>query len=135
MSNYDLRLTSSKSSPQKLITSLNSESLSLRNFKCELLIYRINFVTKASWKRFCGALRDLVAFVQLKKREKHPWRSVNFSKVAGFSFLNCTNGTKRVTHHRFLWMYLLDIASYSHNQNIALMIEDFVFFKKVLVQG
>ena len=29
----------------------------------------------------CGALRNLVAFVQFKKREKHPWRSVNFSKV------------------------------------------------------
>ena len=28
----------------------------------------------------CGALRDLVAFVQFKKREKHPWRSVNFGK-------------------------------------------------------
>ena len=31
------------------------------------------------------ALRDLVPFVQFKKREKHPWRSVTFSKVAGFS--------------------------------------------------
>ena len=31
----------------------------------------------------CGALRDLVPFVQFKNREKHPWRSVNFSKVAG----------------------------------------------------
>ena len=31
----------------------------------------------------CGALRDLVPFVQFKKREKHPWRSVTFSKVAG----------------------------------------------------
>ena len=30
-------------------------------------------------------LRDLVPFVQFKKREKHPWRSVNFSKVADFS--------------------------------------------------
>ena len=39
----------------------------------------------------------------LKKREKHPWKRVNFSKVAGkcnippwvFSrFLNCTNGYK-----------------------------------------
>ena len=29
----------------------------------------------------CGALRDLVAFAQFKKRENHPWRSVNFSKV------------------------------------------------------
>ena len=29
------------------------------------------------------ALRDLVPFVQLKKREKRPWRSVAFNKVAG----------------------------------------------------
>ena len=35
--------------------------------------------------RKCGALRNLVAFVQFKKREKHPWRSVKFSKVPGFS--------------------------------------------------
>ena len=27
-------------------------------------------------------LCDLVLFVQFKKREKHPWRSVIFSKVA-----------------------------------------------------
>ena len=27
------------------------------------------------------ALRDFALFVQFKKREKHPWRSVNFSKV------------------------------------------------------
>ena len=32
----------------------------------------------------CDALRDLAAFVQLRKREEHPWRSVNFSKVAGY---------------------------------------------------
>ena len=32
-----------------------------------------------------GVLRDLVPFVQFRKREKRPWRSVNFSKVAGFS--------------------------------------------------
>ena len=30
------------------------------------------------------ALRDLIPFAQFKKLEKHPWRSVNFSKVAGF---------------------------------------------------
>ena len=29
----------------------------------------------------CGALRDLVPFVQFKKREKHPWRSVNFGNI------------------------------------------------------
>ena len=28
-------------------------------------------------------LRDLVPFAQFKKHEKHPWRSVTFSKVAG----------------------------------------------------
>ena len=33
----------------------------------------------------CDALRDLVPFVQFKRREKHPWKSVNFSKIAGFS--------------------------------------------------
>ena len=32
----------------------------------------------------CDVFRALVPFVQLKKREKHPWRSVTFSKVAGF---------------------------------------------------
>ena len=41
-------------------------------------------------KDICDALHDLVPFVQFQKREKHPWRSVNFSKVAG----HCTNGTK-----------------------------------------
>ena len=58
----------------------------------------------------CGGLHDLVPFAQFKKREKHPWKSVNFSRVAGFKpatlpkltllhgffsrFLNCKNGTK-----------------------------------------
>ena len=31
----------------------------------------------------CDALRNLVALVQFKKHEKHPWRSVDFSNVAG----------------------------------------------------
>ena len=36
-----------------------------------------------SWDT-CDVFRDLVPLVPLKKREKHPWRSVNFSKVVGF---------------------------------------------------
>ena len=45
------------------------------------------------------ALRDLVTFVQFKKREKHPWRSVDLLKLTllhgCFSrFLSRTNGTK-----------------------------------------
>ena len=30
-------------------------------------------------KHICDALRDLIPFVQVKKREKHTGRSVNFS--------------------------------------------------------
>ena len=32
----------------------------------------------------CDVLRNLVPFVQFKKRENHPWKNVTFSKVAGF---------------------------------------------------
>ena len=55
-------------------------------------------------------LCDLAPLLQFKKHEKHPWKSVTFSKVSGFwpatllkvtllhgcfsHFLNCTNGTK-----------------------------------------
>ena len=57
----------------------------------------------------CDVLSDLVPLVQFKKREKHPWRSVDFSNVAGFypatflkvilvrgkvTLLHGTNGTK-----------------------------------------
>ena len=52
----------------------------------------------------CDVLRDLVPFIQFIKREKHPWRSVTFSKVTGLKItllyecssriLNCTNGIK-----------------------------------------
>ena len=31
--------------------------------------------------KICDALRDLVLFVQFKKREKHPWRSVILVKL------------------------------------------------------
>ena len=85
-------------------------------FKKHVVIMNVYFI-------LCGALRDLVAFAQFKKLEKHPWRSVTFSKLAGVRvslwkklqvslfliklqsvtksdtppwvfFLNCTNGTK-----------------------------------------
>ena len=35
----------------------------------------------------CVALRDLLALVQFLKREKHPWRSVNFTKIIGCCML------------------------------------------------
>ena len=37
------------------------------------------------WKPICDALRDLLSYVQFKKREKHPWRNVTFSLVT-FTF-------------------------------------------------
>ena len=40
-----------------------------------------------SFNLICGALCDLVPFVQFKKREKHPWRSVNFS-ACNFTKIN-----------------------------------------------
>ena len=54
--------------------------------------------------------------------EKHPWRSVTFSKVAGFftksntppwvlfMFLNCTNGTES-RQHITLWYFKRNIRS------------------------
>ena len=36
-----------------------------------------NSIKSGKFLVICDALRDLVAFVQFKIREKHPWRSVN----------------------------------------------------------
>ena len=47
----------------------------------------MSFVVQGIFFYICGALRDLVPCAQFKKREKHPWRSVNFSKVAGYGAL------------------------------------------------
>ena len=42
------------------------------------------FVRSDGFTELCiyDALRYLIPFVQFKKREKHPWRSVTLSKVA-----------------------------------------------------
>ena len=41
----------------------------------------------ASQILICDVLHDLVPFEQFKNREKHPWRSVTFSKVAGYQIV------------------------------------------------
>ena len=59
--------------------SANSHKIANNSSNCLKL-----FLQKAQYSGFkCGALRDLISFVQFKKREKHPWRTVNFSKLAG----------------------------------------------------
>ena len=50
-----------------------------------LWVYSYDSPSKLKKMFDCDALRDLVPFVRFKKREKHPWRSVNFGKVAGWS--------------------------------------------------
>ena len=35
-------------------------------------------------EKICDVSRNLVTFAKFKKREKHPWRSVTYSKVADF---------------------------------------------------
>ena len=60
-------------------------------------------------KEICDKLHDLVPLVEFKKRKKHPWMSVTFSKVDVFHiFLNCTNGTKSYnTLHIVLYFNLI----------------------------
>ena len=36
-------------------------------------------------KIMLDALRNLEQFAEFKKREKYPWRSIVFTKIAGFS--------------------------------------------------
>ena len=69
----------------------------------------------------CGALRDLVPFVQFKKREKHPWRSVNF-----------TNGTKSCNASHFrqrLWSRYFSKHAIFH----YLFLEYILLFRCVLL--
>ena len=46
------------------------------------------------------ALLDFVPFEQFRKHEKHPWKSVTFSKVVGFnnpSFLTPSSSSNKKT--------------------------------------
>ena len=63
-------------------------SIQFQRFNSNMIQQYLIIVKKPHWEIMfsCGTLHDLVPFVQFKKREKHPWRSVTFSKVAGWSF-------------------------------------------------
>ena len=78
-------------------------------------------------KYICGALRDLLLFVQFKKHEKHPWRSVNFScrlqpatllkltllRGCSSRFLNCTNSTKSSNASHLYTTFIFNIPQKS----------------------
>ena len=55
-------------------------------------LYLSGVLTDNCGKTFstCDALRDLVPFVQFKKREKHPWKSVVLrERFSRFLTLSC----------------------------------------------
>ena len=78
--------------PSTMILSLLVYICCSCHFSCllQIVIRIIYSVRKQNFGDFrtCDALCDLVPFVQFKKREKHLWRSVNFSKVARFTEIN-----------------------------------------------
>ena len=85
--------------PENVNQSYNMEAIYLYIYFWKKGSFKMYFFLPPNFK-IC-ALRDLVPFVQFKKREKHLWRSVTFSEVAGnippwvfFTFLNCAHGTK-----------------------------------------
>ena len=61
-------------------------SLSLFPIQFCVLLQQVLLLCPINCQYIRGAFRDLVPFVQFQKREKHLWRSVNFSKVAGQPF-------------------------------------------------
>ena len=74
-------------------TSLFTTKLpSILSFPKKLLptIFRFSHIYSKFW---CDVLRDLLPFVQFKKREKHSWRSVTFGKDAGFWHATLLNVT------------------------------------------
>ena len=81
----------------------------------DLLLLLLNF-------NICDILRDLVPIVQFQEQEKHPWRSVTFSKLQAeetllhgcFSrFLDFTNGTKsrKALHIHLINLQILQLPS------------------------
>ena len=51
----------------------------------EKIFFLYGFKSYRNSRKLCDVLPDLVPFVQYKKRKKHPWRSVTFTKVAGLA--------------------------------------------------
>ena len=70
-------------------TKLNTHRPIYTRYFCEKGESNFPFTLKTLTQKIniSDALRDLLPFVQFKKRERNSWRSFNFSKVAGFSEL------------------------------------------------
>ena len=55
-----------------------STQMGLDRFRISESLFDTSYISNLKVLNKCGALHDLVPFVQFKKREKHPWRSVFF---------------------------------------------------------
>ena len=53
------------------------------------------------------ALHDLVPFVQFKKREKHPWRSITFSKVTSVYSVAKSSACNFTKNNTLPWGFLM----------------------------
>ena len=73
-------------------------------------------------------LRDLVAFVQFKKREKHLWSCVTIGKVVGLATATLLKVTLLYwCFSRFLNCYHVgQSVSYCHHQDILHIISNFI---------
>ena len=82
-----------------------------------------------SKKSLSDSLRDLVPFVQFKKREKHPWRSVTFRWVF-FTFFKCTNGTKSCNTSQ---MFLTHDQNYHRDKKSKCFYHLFLWYSIIFV--
>ena len=72
-----------KRTPYKMYVCVNTQ----RKFQFQnvcLIMKNFMFMRAGFSNSIYDVLRDLVPFVQFKKREKRPWKSVTFSKVTGW---------------------------------------------------
>ena len=62
----------------------------------------------------CGALRDLLPFVQFKKREKHPQRSANF-RACNFSKINTPPWVFFMFYKLYKWYQIAQRTTYFYS--------------------
>ena len=80
--NFDLEFGKKRGVPTLPTTFQNSDCRTVIVIRKENKHTRSDFFIRLNQILSGDALHDLVPFVQFKKREKHPWRNVTFSKVA-----------------------------------------------------
>ena len=81
----------------------------------------------------CDVLHPLVPFVQFKKREKHPWRSVTLSKVTKSNTPPWVKKREKLTFFKLYQWY--QIAQSISNVFVTLNRTDFPNWSRVSIVG